>query len=367
LQRGKGKIVAETDSEVEMGSYNDSKDDEEGEEVSFLAPSPTDFMRIASKESINSRYTANTLTHATPTESENDITDASIASFHTDDESASDDFFISRSTHNKSHTIKSQNNNVVKPKQEAMDDASSASEDFFITVNKGKKVPNITQGNGIISAPTIVPKSSSAIIATPPGKSSSRNSRRRRERIRERTGVEDKNARGKKIVKIKNGTDTEDDLAEDIENFEEELDELPEFSDVYDSSGETPRAIRTPRAIVAQPDPNALGILKPSNSSNSSISTNPRASRPTRVLPMGPSSISLLDAHKNLSPSPSADNVSLLQGLPKSPSVRNPGSAVKGPSVKFQLSDSPGPSKSDLLDEGNSTLFSFLFLLTLIT
>eukprot|EP00026_Physarum_polycephalum_P000559 Phypoly_transcript_00560.p1 GENE.Phypoly_transcript_00560~~Phypoly_transcript_00560.p1 ORF type:complete len:1396 (+),score=273.29 Phypoly_transcript_00560:123-4310(+) len=363
LQRGKANMVPETDSEVEMGSYNDSKDDEEEEDVSFIAPSPTDFMRIASKESINSRYTANTLTHTTTaTESENDITDPSLASFRTDDEeSASDDFFISRSNHNSNH--KSKNGKAVKPKKETLDDASSASEDFFITVNKGKS----SATNGIIAA--------RPGVATSPSRSPSRKSHKQRERSRERAVPDEKRAKGeKKSAKAKrDGTDTEDDLAEDIEDFED-LDELPEFSEVYDSGGETPRTIRTPRVNFAHPDSNSFPATKPANSSNSSISatprvahpadsnllpskpanssnssisTNPRATRPTRVLPMGPSSISLMDAHKSLSPSQSDEN--LIPGLPKSPSVRNPASAVKA-SVKFQLSDSPDPSKSNLLD-----------------
>ena len=359
-------MVADTDSEVEMGSFNDSKEDEEEEEISFNAPSPTDFMRVASKESINSRYTANT--------SESDITD-SLTSFPSGDESASDDFFISRSPHNKTRTnnIKSKSGNMLKPRRETLDDGSSASEDFFITVNKERSSKSITRGNGIISAPPVVPKSSN-IVATSPGKPSPRRTRRRKDTTQERTGKDEKNTKGEKqSVKIMaDSTDTEDFLAEETDNFEE----LREFSDVYDSSGEAPRSNRTPHAAHA--NSNLLRASKPANSSNSSMASS-RATRPTRVLSMGPSSISLLDA-KNTNPSLPDDSLSASQGtlslslspspcpslsnsspgLPRSPSVRNPG---KGPSVKFQLSDSPGSSKGNLLAGGSKKDSNFSFAL----
>jgi hypothetical protein len=315
LQRDKDSII-DADAEVEMGSmgsFHDSKDEEESEDIEEYIPA-NPAVRAASKESINDRYTANTLTHTTPTEeSDNDTTDT-FSTFPNDD-TASDDFFISRtplgsSARSSKNTPHSPKSSPKKREDYQSGSTDSASDDFFITVDKVKSATSIIQGNGVILAPPVLPKSNSAIIRGP--------SEPHKERKRDRKGSDVKAEEAKKLT---TGTDTEEDL-EDIEEFEEfedfeNLAELPEFSDVYDSSisGPAPHDPTSPpfvrslsnRSISSQHQDRANSPQTDTSTFGNAINArDPSRSNhaPTRVLPMGPSSISLLSAQLNAHPLP---------------------------------------------------------------
>lgn len=379
----------DTDAEVEMGSLHDSRDesrgdsrdDEEGDEDDeedddYRPITPlSNYMRVASKESINDRYISNTVTPSlTPTESDDDT----ITTLPTDD-TASDDFFISHNKGNAQNVI--QRGGVIsEPKKQAKDKdldsdlvSDSASEDFFISVNKARAT-SIVQGNGVIAAPPTIIKSSSAIIRAERTSEERKRQKEKKEKKErnERPRSRQKDSGGSKGRGGNNvGTDTDEDLEEEFEDFEEfadfeELQELPEFSDandIHSVSRPPSREIkevqfRDPVASRAHTNSFLEAVSNARDSDTSSMLTStprspPSSSRstpPTRVLPMGPSSISLMNTKPNPNappPSPSIENLPLSQRLPTA--IRSPSSASvstnsapKGP-VTFQRNGSPGP------------------------
>lgn len=380
MQRGKENT--DTDAEVEMGSFHDSKDDDEEREYELENENTfSNYMRVASKESINDRYVATT-TNITPSESENDTTDYT---FRTDD-TASDDFFISRTPrHKTTNTVLATGGSKRDTKQEKEEQRStdSASDDFFISVNKTKSPTSIIQGNGIISSSPILLKSPSGIIREPnaAAKSSRKSRKERRGRSAKRTHAEQSPTKSeKRVVKskspppISDGTATDEDLEEDFEDFEDieifedfaELPELPEFSDTHDHSLATPRPSLPSSSsqrdqLAARAHANAFldatnTSSTPRTDTSSVAPPTPRSPRPpTRVLSMGPSPVSLLSSQINSnsppqysSHYPSTEDIAI-QRLPSSPSVKMPKVAS---SVTFQFSGSPGPPRSAFVDSG---------------
>lgn len=266
---------------------------------------------------MNDRYVTNAQPNSTtPSDNENDDTTASYSTFPSDNDSGSDDFFISR--------VQPQGPRK-RTKSEALAQANtdSASDDFYISKGPRKSKNNIIQGNVVIANTPILPKSNSGIIRATSNPGTKEDNRKSRKKSTKKDSKKDRIPSPR--------------LLEPEPEFAVDLEELPEFSEIYDSSiaSSHPRGTRS----------NTLTDASSIRTDGSPDVTAPLSAR-TRVQQHSrtPSTASLLSVGGRLPSSNAA--------------AEHPGGKLPA-SVKFQWSDSPSlPARTGFMGN-NFNIFLF--------